>query len=223
MSFELGRRTERLPRLGALSVALLVGVVPAALSQGIGMPTSGLGAQGAPPSFGKEQLENSVKNNKAAPPPALPGAAPQQETIAPPSNVPALMSPNDELFDAINRGDMDSVRDALSRGADLNARNELGMTPIELSVDLGRSAISFLLLNLRGIPGTTPSGTGGQQLAAAAATGAAKPAPARPRPVHKVSARTADPKGGQMTLPKLVSGDGGAPVPQAGFLGFGGS
>ena len=47
------------------------------------------------------------------------------------------MEPNDALFDAINRGDIAAARDAISRGADLGARNILGMTPMELSVDLG--------------------------------------------------------------------------------------
>ena len=59
------------------------------------------------------------------------------------------MSPNDALFDAINRGDIAAARDALSRGAELDAHNLLGMTPMELSVDLGRNDISFLLLSYR--------------------------------------------------------------------------
>ena len=60
------------------------------------------------------------------------------------------MEPTDALFDAINRGDIGSARDAISRGADLHGQNILGMTPMELSVDLGRNDISFLLLSMRG-------------------------------------------------------------------------
>src|SRR5690349_7353342 len=73
---------------------------------------------------------------RVAPPPALPGAKPTG--TAAPSDRPALdMEPNEALFDAINRGDIGAARDAISRGADLGARNVLGMTPMELSVDLG--------------------------------------------------------------------------------------
>ena len=60
------------------------------------------------------------------------------------------MSPNDMLFDAINRGDAGDAREALARGADLGAHNVLGMTPVDLSVDLSRNDITFLLLSLRG-------------------------------------------------------------------------
>ena len=84
------------------------------------------------------------------PPPALPGARVSKEMVAPPDRPPSDLQPNDALFDAINRGDIATARDAISRGADLNARNVLGMTPMELSVDLGRNDISFLLLSMRG-------------------------------------------------------------------------
>jgi hypothetical protein len=59
------------------------------------------------------------------------------------------MEPTDALFDAINRGDIGTARDAISRGADLHGHNVLGMTPLELSVDLGRNDISFMLLSMR--------------------------------------------------------------------------
>src|ERR1700757_1385559 len=66
------------------------------------------------------------------------------------SRPPSDMEPTDALFDAINRGDIGAARDAISRGADLRGHNVLGMTPMELSVDLGRNDISFLLLSMRG-------------------------------------------------------------------------
>lgn len=59
-----------------------------------------------------------------------------------------LLSPNDELFDAINRGDIAAARDALSRGADLGATDAVGQTPIDLSVSLARNNITFLLVTL---------------------------------------------------------------------------
>jgi len=150
-------------------------------------------------------------------PPAIPGAQPQQRAVAPSKAIPMDMAPNDALFDAINRGDLPAAKDALNRGADLFATNLLGMTPTELSVDLGRKDITFLLLSLRpaamqelapppkvaqGAParGEKP----GRQPAAVHATVTA--------PVHSTPASLA---------PRQYAGDGGTPVPQAGFLGFG--
>ena len=85
---------------------------------------------------------------KIPPPPALPGAA-STGSPAPANHAPVDMQPTDALFDAINRGDIATARDAISRGADLHGQNILGMTPLELSIDLGRNDISFLLLSMR--------------------------------------------------------------------------
>ncbi len=180
----------------------------------------------AAPSLAQAQmLFNQVGGNsrpqapppKAAPPPALPGAA-SNGNAAPPTRVPTDMEPTDALFDAINRGDINAARDAISRGADLHGHNVLGMTPLELSVDLGRNDISFLLLSMRG----TDSGRADQ---AAASPTAAKPSPTRqarqgpshpPRPPAKVAAPAPAPT----QTARLFAGDGGAPNPNAGFLGF---
>ncbi len=62
------------------------------------------------------------------------------------------------------------ARDAISRGADLNGHNILGMIPMELSVDLGRNDISFLLLSMR-------SGDGGRNQQQTATAAAAKRQP----------------------------------------------
>jgi hypothetical protein len=126
------------------------------------------------------------------------------------------MAPTAALFDAINRGDIIAARDALNRGADLNAQNVLGMTPIDLSVDLGRNDITFLLLSMRG---------GSDQAAAKVAT-ARGPAPAvRHEPARRqrgvvVSAGVAVQAPAPPRTAPLFAHDGGAPVPQAGFLGF---
>ena len=85
---------------------------------------------------------------KIPPPPALPGAA-STGSPAPANHAPVDMQPTDALFDAINRGDIATARDAISRGAELQGQNILGMTPLELSIDLGRNDISFLLLSMR--------------------------------------------------------------------------
>lgn len=167
------------------------------------------------------QMFNSIGNGgkapaappKVAPPPALPGAQ-ANSGAAPATKMPTDMEPNDALFDAINRGDLAAARDAINRGADLGATNILGMTPLDLSVDLGRNDISFMLISLRG------ADSGSQAPAATKASSSAKQAkqiltkPAKPGKATKV----AEPAAPQM--PRLFAGDGGTPNPNAGFLGF---
>jgi hypothetical protein len=152
-----------------------------------------------------------------APPPALPGASAKRTTVAPPTISSLDMEPNDALFDAINRGDIGAARDAINRGADLHARNVLGMTPLELSVDLGRNDISFLLLSMR-------AGDDDGRSQAAAQNAAGEPPPVKAtrqvasrRPAGP-AARTRQPAPTQTA--RLFSGDGGTPIPNAGFLGF---
>src|SRR4051812_21472133 len=101
-----------------------------------------LSAISSPLAYGQSMFKQAPKQAapQQAPPPALPGAS--SNSAAAPANRPANdMEPTDALFDAINRGDIGAARDAVSRGAELNGRNVLGMTPIELSVDLGRNDI----------------------------------------------------------------------------------
>jgi hypothetical protein len=94
------------------------------------------------------------------------------------------------------------------------------MTPMELSVDLGRNDISFLLLSMRGEDSGRGSRAVGRDapapLQGAKTAAVAKPAaPAksrvlagRPEPVKPIA------------TPKLFANDGGTPLPSAGFLGF---
>jgi hypothetical protein len=158
---------------------------------------------------------------KVAPPPALPGAAPNASRVTPSVRPANDLEPTEALFDAINRGDIATARDAISRGAELNGHNILGMTPMELSVDLGRNDISFMLLSMRG----ADDGRGRQQPTAVTA---AKPGPAQttkqaarsPGSTAKAAATEQAPAGQQTQTARLFSGDGGAPIPNAGFLGF---
>ena len=160
-----------------------------------------------------------------APPPALPGAASRADSVAPATRIPTDMSPDDALFDAINRGDIAAARDALSRGAELDARNLLGMTPMELSVDLGRNDISFLLLSYRNpdsgqaasAPASTPASTRVTAATPGAATKTRSAKSAAREPVVPIKAVV--PAAPQ--TPRLFANDGGSPVPAAGFLGFG--
>jgi hypothetical protein len=205
--------THSLPLLGTvlpgalLAAALLI--VPTARAQNVpGMDTNGnmtgpvVGGQGNGPS-------------RLSAPPALPGARTIETEPAPVDRPPSDMHPNEALFDAINRGDIASARDALGRGADLRATNVLGLTPTELSIDLGRNDITFLLLSLR-----NSSGNGGSPPVAAGkpvpVRTAAKP-PARPARTV-VAVRPAMPP-----APRQYADVPGTPVPQAGFLGFGGA
>jgi hypothetical protein len=174
--------------------------------------------------IGKGGGKPAAPTPKVAPPPALPGAA-SNGTAAPASRSPSDMEPTEALFDAINRGDASGARDAINRGADLHGQNVLGLTPLELAVDLGRNDISFMLLSMRGAdddkarPLSVTQASGGK---AAARQATAKPSQAKraqqtaTQPPGKVAAEA--PAAAQTA--RLFSGDGGAPNPNAGFLGF---
>jgi len=158
----------------------------------------------------------------ARPPPVgLPGAQPKAAP-APPTQPPAMMSPTDALFDAINRGDLSAAQDAVSRGADLNGQNVLGMTPVQLSIDLGRNDITFLLLAAGGQGEATASQPATAAHAApSGAKGAGSGRLARAtgrRPERLVRVTTAAPA--PLQTPRLFAGNGGSPIPSAGFLGF---
>lgn len=141
-------------------------------------------------------------------PPALPGLRGQRGAVAPAEVPPSAMNPNDALFDGIARGDLPAVRDAVNRGADLRARNPLGLTPIEAAVDRARSDITFYLLSVRGGAGMASAGPPPE----AGPAPRARPQPA-PRPVRAAPAPAARP------VP-TVRADGGQPIPALGFLGF---
>ncbi len=160
------------------------------------------------------------------PPAAVPGARARPDSVAPAGRATADLPPTEALFDAINRGDIATARDAVNRGADLDGTNVLGLTPLELSVDLSRNDITFLLLSMRGADSGSSQGGPPQQAAAA-------PSPAARRrgehivaertvPLQKtaigVAARESAPPVHQTAA--LYSGNGGAPLPSAGFLGF---
>lgn len=160
---------------------------------------------------------------KQAPPPALPGSRAETIPVAPASKAALDLPPTDALFDAVNRGDVAAAKDALNRGADLNGHNVLGLTPLDLAIDLGRNEITFVLLSMRGTDSQGPSPqvaaaapAGGKAQRTAARSGAERPS-VRVRP-----ARYASPAAAPATVqaPRRFAGDGGTPNPSAGFLGF---
>jgi hypothetical protein len=144
--------------------------------------------------------------------PALPGLAVRRAPGPAAATVdPTSLSPNAALFDAIARGDLGGARDAVGRGASIEARNPLGLTPLDAAVDHGRNDIAFYLLSTRDLSrGPVIS----EPVSAQPAT---RPAPASPRPAPQ---REAAPAPAVPRSAELWAGNGGAARPDAGFLGF---
>lgn len=173
------------------------------------------------------------------PPPALPGLAGRRAPEPIPAETPsASLSPNAALFDAITRGDLPAAREAMARGADLNSRNQLGLTPVDAAVDQGRNEIVFYLLSARGSAGSGPTfaptepapppaatrrGRAGREapLSSAAVPETGEDAPARPSgPLSEPPRRGAGAAAPVALRARLFAGDGGSPRPEIGFLGF---
>ena len=53
----------------------------------------------------------------------------------------ALAGVNEELFRAIEKGNLALVKQLISKGADVNAKDELEMTPLEAAVEKGNLSI----------------------------------------------------------------------------------
>jgi hypothetical protein len=230
MQFPSRLLIHRHARIATLAAALAV-----ACGSGASAQLSGIGG-GAPGGGGRSGGGgggSAAAKPAPAPPSAVPGAVARQPVI-PASKTASDLDPNEALFDSINRGDIASARDALNRGADLSATNVLGMTPMELSVDLGRNDITFLLLSERGaegdsgssarnqasqlVPSVATKGTAKGRSAQVAGQGALAKTPAgRIKPAAQPTVAANKPA----AAPKLFAGDGGTPQPQAGFLGFG--
>ena len=210
-----GARFVALGMIAATGLAVF-GAMPAFAQLGGGGsdPTSGLQAAS------KRTLRANQQGGKGdTAPPVLPGTKRAVEAAAPTMS-PADMSPTDGLFDAINRGDAAAARDAMNRGANLDGLNVLGLTPLELAVDLGRNDISFMLLSMRGDDPAVRRGarTGGDGDTSRRASAAPR-APSRARVMAASSAASDE---AAAATPRLYSGGGGAPIPAAGFVGFGG-
>jgi hypothetical protein len=153
------------------------------------------------------------------PPPALPGLQNRRAPEPIPADPTQVLSPNAALFDAINRGDLPAARDAVARGADLESRNVLGLTPTDAAVDQGRNEIMFYLLSVRS--GTRVAGPPPEEAPAAAKPGkrGAAAAPG-PRPAAGEIDRSVPMPAPTVRNPRLWAGDGGAALPEIGFLGF---
>ncbi len=167
-----------------------------------------------------QKAEAKAAAKAAAPPPAIPGAV-SDEATATSGHVSADMEPTAALFDAINRGDLTSAKEALGRGADLHGKNVLGQSPLDMAIDLNRSDITFVLLSMRNSENGAPVASVASVDSAGAAT------PRHGRSGRDARLAGADGSGKRMrshdaTLQRLAA-DTGTPKPEVGFLGFGGS
>ncbi len=190
-------------RLVAAAAFLSWGVSAPAWAQ-LG-PGGGIGGGHAP------SHSDADEPKPVAPPPAIPGAA-APDQVAPASKTAKDLDPNAALFDAIDRGDATAARDALNRGADLNARNVLGQRPLDMSIDLSRNSITFLLLSMRSQVGDPDAGAPVQE------TDTPPPTTGKEhRVAHRRQARPVE----IATAQRRATFDAQAPQPSAGFLGFG--
>jgi ankyrin repeat protein len=115
--------------------------------------------------------------------------------------------PTTALFTAINGNDYNAAQEAIGRGADLNAHNALGETPLDLSVALNRNSITFLLLGARNETAEASGGAIGAPISLAA-----------PSTKHQKSHAAPKATAVAVKMPPNVTG---TPDPAAGFLGFG--
>jgi hypothetical protein len=177
----------------------------------------------------------------AAPEPSVPGLPGAHQGSGPVNHgvINAdLLSPDTELFDAIDRGDTAAARDAIARGAELTATNAVGQSPIDESVALGRNEITFLLVTLlhangsditdaQGPMAAPPANTLGlsskdERTASAPVSFFGGPAPGGPAP-RKSGYGSEETTADAAAAPPPEVNDPGAPVPSAGFVGFGSS
>jgi hypothetical protein len=182
-------------------------LIPAALLLA-GLP-SAVDAQGARPQQARPQT---------GPAPALPGLAARRAPAPIEADPNANLPPTAALFDAINRGDIAAARDAVARGASVDAQNQLGLTPLDAAVDQGRNEIAFYLLSARDLSRTPPPPPEPRGAAALnqPPTRPVPRSPARREAAAPVAAAGPAAPGGA----RLWAGDGGAPRPEIGFLGF---
>jgi hypothetical protein len=181
---------------------------------------SGPGGLGSSPGAGPAPTPQARTPDIA--PPALPGGGGMNPVATGPVMQKAASGdPTANLFAAITKGDANAAQQAVGSGANLNAQNQFGETPLDLSIALNRTNITFLLLQTRnelnaqgggpepmGAPwmldsNSTPGTSNGKSHAKAGTV--AVSAPAVPQPSPRIA----------------VQAGNGTPDPQAGFLGFG--
>ncbi|MFT8789938.1 ankyrin repeat domain-containing protein [Komagataeibacter saccharivorans] len=174
------------------------------------MPLHAAYAQDADDAEAEAEAADAAKKSEArraakaaAPPAALPGAESREEEHG---HANSDMNPTDALFDAINRGSLGAAKEALNRGADMTGHNVLGQTPLDMSIDLNRNDITFLLLSMRTFSDSDPRFTDSND------AGGEDDGPPLTMPRHAST-----------TVDRRYDASGGHAQPSIGFLGFGGS
>ncbi len=198
----------------ALGLVLLLAGTPAFAQMSMG------GGGGAPGGGSAPQPQAPAPDIA---PPALPGAGtPAPLATGPVVQKPATGDPTQALFAAVNNNDYNAAEDALSRGADLNAQNALGETPLDLSIALNHSTITFLLLATRNETGGTGPVSPGPVSPGSVSPGPAFPATAPVKPTHhKPHPTPAAAAPAPTTTAPAWESNPGTPNPSSGFMGFG--
>lgn len=205
------------------TTALLLGAGPALIPLHSAMAQSSPGGGDADREAADQQAKAAAKEaaRLAAPPPAIPGAV-TDEATATSGHANVDMEPTAALFDSINRGDMTAAKESLGRGADMNGKNVLGQSPLEMSIDLNRNDITFVLLSMRNTENGAPVAS--IQSASVSEAGSGNAAADHAGKTHlKVKGDHSHLAAGSSPKPQRYAADGGVPKPEIGFLGFGGS
>lgn len=204
----------------AMGLALSAAAAPAfAQMSNAGMGMAGGAGMGGPGGAPTPQPKGATPNIAPSGLPGVGGVTPP--ATGPQMQKPAGGDPTQELFTAINKNDYASAQDAVSRGADMTAKNQFGESPLDLSIALNRTNITFLLLGTRNE--LASQGSGGTMgapwsLSSAAPAKTGKGKQDKPANAAKVQPAKAPVK--PSSHPAISSGDTGTPNPQAGFLGF---
>jgi ankyrin repeat protein len=146
-------------------------------------------------------------------PQALPGAPVPAVATGPVLAKPDIGDPTAALFAAITKGDDSAAQYALGRGADLDAQDQFGETPLDLSIALNRTSITFLLLQTRNE--LAAQGNGPEPL------GAPWTLDQNAGPLGKDTAAYKPPPAPAQKPQAAGPVNNGTPNPDAGFLGFG--
>jgi len=164
----------------------------------------------------------------AAQPQAQPQAQPEPGRAASPAQrqrQPRSGTPTEQLFDAINTGEIEDVRAAVAAGADVSARNVLGLTPVDLAIDLGRNDVALYLLSLgraRPLAPLADERAAQRQARASEQQLRLQQQRAEQAAIEAALRSRAPAVSGQgiVAVAPLWRGDGGTPNPSIGFLGF---
>lgn len=190
----------------ALGFALTAAAAPA-MAQ---MSGAGMGGMGSSPGAGPAPKAQAPTPDTAAP--ALPGASIPAPATGPVMQKPPSGDPTANLFAAILKGDASAAQQAVGAGANLQAQDQFGETPLDLSIALNRTSITFLLLQTRNE--LDAQGMGPQPMGAPWLLNQNTPLPQ----LDNKPAKSATVPVSAPAMPKPAGA--GTPNPEAGFLGF---